>query len=129
MTDYPSKDDNSAKAALGAADDLISRVQDETAPALKPGSTKEDAEEALLNIVDEMEAAPEIREVREALGEDPGRYGSRPGAPNGVHHPTDAEMVAESGVGSSGELLNDGQKEVFSRAEIEGGLTEHKADT
>lgn len=87
-----SEGDNSEKAALQDANRLIDRLQDETVAPLKPGATPADAEEALLNITDELEG-PAVENIRESAGET-AHYGSAGRPSQGVAHPTDAELQA-----------------------------------
>ena len=61
--------------ALDAADRLITRLQDTVAEQLPPDSGL-DAEDAYGEIIAELETAPEVDQVREALGRDPDRFGS-----------------------------------------------------
>jgi hypothetical protein len=64
--------------ALDAADRLISRLQDKVAEQLPPDSNI-DPEDAYAEIIGELETAPEIEEVRDALGRNPDRFGSAEG--------------------------------------------------
>jgi hypothetical protein len=54
----------------------------------------------------------------------------KPGRSKVADRPTsDPQPAAPPGPNGEEELLIDGQEEVFSRAEIENGVIEHKADT
>jgi hypothetical protein len=72
MTD-PSQGEG-LKPALQAADALISRLQDLVADEL---AKKDDLDEAkaFYRIVELLETAQEITQVRMALGDDPARFG------------------------------------------------------
>ena len=70
------RDCDAATAALEGADRLVSRIQQHVADHLPPDSGIP-AEEALGEIIEEVETAPEIEPMRRALGEDPERFGIR----------------------------------------------------
>lgn len=61
--------------ALDAADRLITRLQDKVAEQLPPDSGV-DADEVYGDMIAELETAPEIDEVRRAMGRDPDRFGA-----------------------------------------------------
>ena len=63
---------NEAQAAVEGADRLIDRLQDKAVEGIKPGG---DSFEAVVDIVEELETAPEIAEVRKAAGSKP-RWGT-----------------------------------------------------
>lgn len=62
------------RAALEAADALISRIQELVADQLSKKAGL-DEKEAFYRIVETLETAPEITRVRMALGQDPHRFG------------------------------------------------------
>lgn len=67
-------DPGELRAALRAADDLISRIEDLIADHL---SKKQDLDEreAFYQLVEALETAPEITRIRLALDDDPHRFG------------------------------------------------------
>jgi hypothetical protein len=69
------RDCDEATAALEGADRLVSRIQQHVADHLPPDSGIA-AVEALGEIIEEVETAPEIDAMRRALGEDPARFGT-----------------------------------------------------
>ena len=77
MTDHSHAqgDADALRRAAQAADALINRLQDLVADEL---GKKDDLDEAkaFYRIVELLETAPEITEVRMALGDDPHRFGA-----------------------------------------------------
>ena len=70
--DKPSPDD--LRAALEAADTLISRIQEVTADHLSKKDALDETR-AFYDVVEILETAPEITKVRMALDRDPHRFG------------------------------------------------------
>jgi hypothetical protein len=68
-------DCSDARLAVEAADRLITRLQDKVAEQMPPDSNIA-PEDAYLDIVEELETAPEVNAVRQAAGGDAGRFGS-----------------------------------------------------
>jgi hypothetical protein len=62
------------RAALQAADALISRIEDLIADHLGKKQAL-DEKEAFYQLVEALETAPEVAKVRLALGDDPHRFG------------------------------------------------------
>jgi hypothetical protein len=72
------------RAALQAAEALISRIQEATADHLsKKGAL--DETRAFYDVVEILETAPEIDTVRTALGLDPTRFGEESPVAHGGH--------------------------------------------
>lgn len=76
MSDKPTSGDNSKAQAVSGANDLVDRLQDEALRYLKPTSTEDQREDAVSQMIGDLEAAPEVRQLREADGQDPGKFGS-----------------------------------------------------
>lgn len=72
------------KAAAVAADRLISRLQDLVADHLSKKDALDEAR-AFYDVVEALETAPEITELRAALGRDPYRFGEETPAAHGGH--------------------------------------------
>ena len=68
--------DNSKAEAIEQANDLVDRLQDEVGHYISPASTPGDQREAVEQMIGDLEASPEVRAVRIAGGEDPGKFGS-----------------------------------------------------
>jgi len=68
--------DNSKAKAVEDANSLIDRLQDEVGDYIDPASTPEQQRDAVDQMIGDLEASPEVRAVREAGGEDPGKFGS-----------------------------------------------------
>jgi hypothetical protein len=71
----PQQNCNEATEALIAADQLITRLQDKVAEQLPPDSGIP-PERAYGKVIEELETAPEIDQVREALDRDTQAFGS-----------------------------------------------------
>ncbi|HYG27396.1 MAG TPA: hypothetical protein VD906_10855 [Caulobacteraceae bacterium] len=63
-----------SQAAAEAADRFVDRLQERTIEPLKPDG-KVDEEEVFYEIVEELETAPEVDQIRRAAGSDPKHYG------------------------------------------------------
>jgi hypothetical protein len=72
------------KAALEAADALISRLQETMADHLALGERLDEAA-AFYELVEILEIAPEIATVRMALGREPTRFGEDSPVAHGGH--------------------------------------------
>lgn len=82
MSEDAKTGDNSKAAAVEAANHLVDRLQDEAGTYVDPGSTPAQQREAVEQMIGDLEASPEVRTIREAGGEDPGKFGSA-GNPEG----------------------------------------------
>ncbi len=76
MGDEPKSGDNSKARAVQGANDLVDRLQDEAIAYLKPAASMDEREDAVAQMIGDLEAAPEVRQLREAGGEDPAKFGS-----------------------------------------------------
>lgn len=76
MGDDAKSGDNSKAKAVDGANDLVDRLQDEALTYLKPSATADQREDAVAQMIGDLEAAPEVRQLREAVGEDPAKFGS-----------------------------------------------------
>lgn len=76
MGDQTKPGDNSTPGALHDANRLVDRLQDEVGAYLDPAASPEQQEEAVGQMIGDLEASPEVRTVREADGQDPGKFGS-----------------------------------------------------
>ncbi|MET3665883.1 hypothetical protein [Caulobacter sp. 1776] len=74
--------DNSKAQVAGAANHLVDRLQDEVGEYISPASTPQEQRDAVEQMIGDLEASPEVRTIREAGGEDPGKFGSA-GNPEG----------------------------------------------
>jgi len=73
------------RAALEAADRLISRLQEGIADQLSKGDDALDERRAFYEIVEMLETSAEITQVRMALGRDPHRFGEDSPVAHGDH--------------------------------------------
>jgi hypothetical protein len=69
MADEPTNRDEKTEALL-AADELLDRLKDDAFGALKPGA---DQGEAIGEIVEELETAPELDQVHKVIGKPAGQ--------------------------------------------------------
>ncbi|PIB95367.1 hypothetical protein [Caulobacter sp. X] len=76
MGDKAVSGDNSKAEAVEAANDLVDRLQDEIDTYVKPTSTPDQQRDAVEQMIGDLEASPEVRTIREAGDEDPGKFGS-----------------------------------------------------
>ena len=72
------------RAALEAADALISRIEEMVADHLSKKDALDEAK-AFYDVVEALETAPEIATVRMALGRDPERFGEDTPVAHGGH--------------------------------------------
>ena len=72
------------RAALEAADALISRIEELVADHLSKKDALDEAK-AFYDVVEALETAPEIATVRMALGRDPERFGEDTPVAHGGH--------------------------------------------
>jgi len=82
MSDEAKTGDNSKAHAVEAANHLVDRLQDEAGAYIDPHSPPALQREAVEQMIGDLEASPEVRTIREAGGEDPGKFGSA-GNPEG----------------------------------------------
>lgn len=84
MTKHPHDSPEALRAALAAADRLINRLEELIADHLSKKADL-DEKEAFYQLVEALETAPEVTQVRLALGDDPHRFGD-PTPVAGVDH-------------------------------------------